>query len=164
MPDDRRQHRAGRLLFSRVTKQTYLDRHTLEPTSQGAMVHLYGGDQATLHGRKGARKHDTYGKITYGRGEFIGADTEGSDREQRDAARSAYEATIRADQAQSTFPGRDVRKTWDDIRFRWGGGLSPQDIGGGLTETSRARARALLLLAQRVAHTRAWNEPICERL
>ena len=106
--------------------------HTLEPTSNGAMVHVYGEDQATHDTiAKALEKHDTYGTITHGRGEFIGTTkTDGTDREQRDDARSQYEAIIRDAQAQPAFEGRDVGKIWDDLRARWGGSLSPEEVGG----------------------------------
>ena len=104
--------------------------HTLEPTSNGAMVHVYGEDQATHDTvAKALETHDTQGTITFGQGSFIGTTkTDGSDREQRDDARSAYEAIIRDPQSQSAFAGRDIGKLWDDIRSRWGGSLSPQEV------------------------------------
>ena len=127
-----------------------LTNHTLEPISNGAMVHVYGEDQATHDTvAKALEKYDTQGTITHGRGEFIGADTKGTDREQRDAARSAYEAIIRDAQGQSAFAGRDVGKIWDDLRARWGGSLSPQQVDAkellaARWRIVRAQAQALL--------------------
>ena len=102
--------------------------HTLEPTSNGAMVHVYGDDQATHDTvAKALEKHDTHGTLTFGHGEFIGTTkSDGTDREQRDDARSQYEAIIRDAQGQPAFAGRDVGKIWNDVRGRWGGSLSPQ--------------------------------------
>jgi hypothetical protein len=102
--------------------------HTLEPTSEGASVHVYGEDQATADAvNKVAIDHDTKAQFQAGHGEFIGTTkTDGTDREQRDDARRAYDAIISADQARVAFGGRDVGKIWSDLRVRWGGELAPQ--------------------------------------
>jgi hypothetical protein len=106
--------------------------HTLEPTSDGAVVHIYGEDQATADAvDKAAGKHDTQAGFTFGNGAFIGTTKQdGTDREQRDDARRAYEAIIRHPEAGAAFQGRDVNQIWQDIRGRWGGELTPQAVTG----------------------------------
>ena len=115
-----------------------LANHTLEPITNGAMVHVYGEDQATADAvDKVAGQHDTQASFTFGKGEFIGTSKgDGTDREQRDDARRQYEAIIADAQAGSAFEGRDVGKIWDDLRARWGGELSPQQVDHSRTNES----------------------------
>jgi hypothetical protein len=126
--------------------------HTLEPTSEGAVVHVYGDDQATHDTvAKALETHDTQGSITFGHGAFIGtAKQDGTDREQRDDARSQYEAIIRDAQGQSTFEGRDIGKIWDDIRARWGGELSPQAVTDSSVPGHRLTSNAIIAEAGKV--------------
>jgi hypothetical protein len=93
--------------------------HTLEPTGQGAIVHVFASDQATV---------DAVGKaagaapVEYvrGHGEFIGTQKEtGSDREQRDDARRVYEKVIAEAGRSHALAGQDVAKVWQDARDRW---------------------------------------------
>ncbi len=98
--------------------------HTLEPTSGGATVHVYGDDQATIDAIKQAA-HGAEVQITSGRGEFIGTTkSDGTDREQRDDALDQYDAIISAAETSPEFSGRDLGETWDEIRDHWGGKLS----------------------------------------
>ena len=119
-----------------------LEFHTLEPTSNGAIVHVYGDNQATHDTiAKALEKHDTQGTITFGHGDFIGTTKQdGTDREQRDDARRQYEAIIRDAQGQSAFAGRDIGKIWDDLRSRWGGELSPQVSGASFESANATKA------------------------
>jgi hypothetical protein len=94
-----------------------LENHTLVPTSTGARVYVVDLDgSSTAAIKKGASR---YGKdnpvhVQYGRGEFIGTTkTDGSDREQRDSARSVYEAYI----DRSPVPG--ATKIWSGVHDRW---------------------------------------------
>jgi len=103
-----------------------LENHTLEPTKGGALVHVYGDNQATLDKiDKAAGQYDTKAQFTAGHGEFIGTSkTDGSDREQRDDAREQYDAIISEAQTRPEFSGRDIGQAWDDIRASWGRELS----------------------------------------
>jgi hypothetical protein len=94
-----------------------LENHTLVPTSNGARVYVVDLDGSqTAAVKKGASR---YGKdnpvhVQFGRGEFIGTTkTDGSDREQRDSARSVYEAYIN----RSPVPG--AAKIWSGIHDHW---------------------------------------------
>jgi hypothetical protein len=95
--------------------------HTLVPHKGGATVYAVVIDPKEIPSTvaaadKAAERYD--GKVTtrHGRGEFFGVpfDQPGSDREQRDAARSIYESNIR----QSTVPGSEA--IWQGIRDHWG--------------------------------------------
>ena len=113
--------------------------HTLEPISGGALVHVYGEDQETADKvDKVAKDHGVKAEFTAGQGEFIGTDQpEGdkrTDRKQRDDARAAYEAIIRSPEAGAEFGGRDVAKAWEEIRGRWGAGLSTNEKVAGASE------------------------------
>ena len=116
--------------------------HTLEPTSSGAIVHVYGDDQATIDKITQAA-HGADVKITFGHGEFIGTTKEdGSDREQRDDARKQYDAVIAAAAASPEFSGRDLGKTWDAIRNSWSGKLS--EVRSARWAALKRRSHALL--------------------
>jgi len=100
--------------------------HTLEPTADGALVYVYGEDQATFNTiDKVLTKHDTKARLTKG-AEFISPSckSDGTDREQRDDSRRQYELVIGSDQAQSAFQGRDLRTDWQKLRDYWGRELS----------------------------------------
>jgi hypothetical protein len=116
--------------------------HTLEPTSSGAIVHVYGSDQATADKvNTAAGLYGTQANFVFGRGEFIGTSKDtGTDREQRDDARQQYEAIIREAEAGGKLPGRDLAESWPELRDRWGGKLA---------ETKAARPRPQL---------KDWNE------
>ena len=113
--------------------------HTLEPISGGAMVHVYGDDQATATKvDKAAGQHDVKAQFIAGHGEFIGTTKQdGSDREQRDDARAQYDAIISAAQARPEFGGRDIGKIWQDLRSRWGRELSPQAVAAGVKKPAK---------------------------
>ena len=95
--------------------------HTLIPGNNSAIVHVYGTDQATLDTvGKAAERYGSEVAVTHGSGEFIGTKLEtGTDREQRDDARRAYETVIRGAAAASELQGRNVGAIWHDIRDRW---------------------------------------------
>ena len=89
--------------------------HTLRPTSEGTVVYVYGQDQETLNKvgetAKGLNAEMAW---TAGKGEFIGTQKQdGTDREQRDDARQAYEAEI------SQSAGSEARPVWEELRDRW---------------------------------------------
>jgi hypothetical protein len=104
--------------------------HTLEPTPTGALVHVFGEDQAAADAvGKAAASYGAKTSYTFGHGEFIGTTkADGTDREQRDDARRQYEAVIGEAAAAPELRGRDVAGAWNDLRNRWGGKLS--QIGG----------------------------------
>ncbi len=96
-----------------------LEFHTLEPTQEGAIVHICDLDGSLADAiKKGASR---YGKdnrigIQFGRAEFIPSfdqQVEGSDRAQRDGARRVYEATIQ----RSSIPR--AAEIWKGIRDHW---------------------------------------------
>ena len=145
--------------------------HTLEPTSGGgAIVHVYGNDQATVDAiDKAAKDNGTKASFIAGNGEFIGTTKQdGTDREQRDDARKQYEAIISTAQAGSEFAGRDLAKTWDTIRDHWGGKLSQLEqpgSGGGTGSGSAGQSGARSAdEAQRVAAKAAAGYPKLEGL
>jgi thioredoxin reductase len=109
--------------------QSGLENHTLEPTADGAIVHVWGTDQATADAvDKVAGENGTEAKFSAGHGEFIGtAKQDGTDREQRDDARQQYAAIISEAAARPEFEGRNLARTWDIVRYRWGGKLSALD-------------------------------------
>lgn len=127
------------------TAKTYLDKahddllkaglefHTLEPATEGILVHVYGDSQQTLDAvGKIVGQYGTTANVTFGEGEFIGTKLEtGSDQEQREDARREYEAVIA--EAAGQLPGRDVARIWDDVRGRWGGPLSEAEVNWSLT-------------------------------
>ena len=142
--------------------------HTLEPISGGALVHVYGDDQATVDAiNKVTEANGTKGQIIAGHGEFIGtAKSDGTDREQRDDARKQYAAIISEAATGSEFAGRDLAKTWDDLRDHWDRKLS--ELEKSLAPLSvdrdwaRIRAAALAHLGPTRGHlARAFdpNEP-----
>lgn len=89
--------------------------HTLRPTSEGTVVYVYGQDQETLDKATGvARDQGAELAWTAGKGEFIGTKLEsGTDREQRDDARRAYEEEI------SVAAGGEAGHVWEELRDRW---------------------------------------------
>jgi hypothetical protein len=99
--------------------------HTIEPTKDGATVHIFGMDGDTLEAvGKMALSEGTTAEIVRGDGEFLGTHKEdGTDEEQRADARQQYEATIEeaaSRQNATGMRGRDIRATWDHVRDRWG--------------------------------------------
>jgi predicted ABC-type ATPase len=93
--------------------------HTLEPhVTGGATVHVYANDAPVIHAvLETAKDYGSQVKLIRGRGEFLGAETQGSDREQRDAARQAYQRVI--EQSAAARPNRHIGDTWDRIRDHW---------------------------------------------
>ena len=94
--------------------------HTIEPVgSDRYKVHVFAGDQSTVEATDKVAKH--YGaQVTArrGHGDFLGASSdEGSDADQRSAAKVAYERII-AD-AAATKGLESVADTWEDVRHRW---------------------------------------------
>ena len=108
--------------------------HTLEPILGGAVVHVYGDDQKTVNSiDRAAGANETKAEFIAGDGEFLGTSkSDGTDREQRDDARKKYEAVISEASSGSEFSGRDLGKTWNEIRDRWGRTLSEIKLAAGL--------------------------------
>ena len=104
--------------------------HTIVPHINGADVYVADIDGSAHDAvAKAAERYDA--KVTYqfGKAEFIGTTKEdGSDRDQRDDARRAYEEIIK----QSPVPGS--QKVWTRIYNHWGTslglnyGLVPDDV------------------------------------
>jgi len=106
--------------------------HTLEPTTSGSKVYVYGQDKKTLTATYKAGK--SYGSETtteFGTGKFIGSTKEdGSDDEIRADAQSIYENTIRSF-GVSGHGGQDLGASWQGLRNRWSSiGKTPQDVKG----------------------------------
>jgi hypothetical protein len=97
--------------------------HTLVPNGDGATVYVCDTDKSLAGAiEKASGRYDAKVNIQRGRAQFIG-DTEefagkkagtGSEREQRDRARSVYETFIR----ESKVSGSAA--VWSDVRDRWG--------------------------------------------
>jgi len=96
--------------------------HTLEPTRDGATVHIYGDNNDTIDKiQKTSTQYGTQVYVTRGSGEFIGTTKEdGTDREQRDDARRVYEETIRS--IADTGRMGDLAGVWKDVRDHWNAG------------------------------------------
>jgi hypothetical protein len=94
-----------------------LEFHTLEPTSDGALVYVYADGSKTIQQVQHAGEH--YGsKVTAraGRGEFIGTQKQdGTDAEQRADARKVYGGLIEGSGV------RGARAAWRRIRNRFRG-------------------------------------------
>ena len=95
-----------------------IENHTIVPTKDGATVFVVDIDGGSLDALdKAAARHGQDNPVYYqfGKAEFIGnTDYEsGSDRQQRDRARSVYEEVIRKS------PVQDAEAIWQDIRDHW---------------------------------------------
>jgi hypothetical protein len=110
--------------------------HSLVPRTGGATVYAAVVNKDDVKATVAAAKQaaERYGsKITFrpGRGEFIG-DTlgTGSDREQRDRARSVYEGNIRRSDVHGS------QALWESVRDRWGKALDQKQspLTGGVNE------------------------------
>jgi GNAT superfamily N-acetyltransferase len=89
--------------------------HTLEPTKDGAIVHVYGSDDATMQAVKAAGDHyGTTVQAGVGRGAFLGSFKEGADDEQRADARAVYEREIEGAGLQG------ASAVWKGLRDRYG--------------------------------------------
>lgn len=98
--------------------------HTLVPSASGTRALVVDTD-GTLGKNVGdfAIAHHTVATRSTGNAEFIGDDQgTGSDAEQRQRARTAYEGVIQADGA-SRYRGRSVSSIWQGLRDRWGSQL-----------------------------------------
>jgi len=95
--------------------------HTLVPQKGGAMVYVADLD-GSLYDAVDKASTGSDVEYQFGRAEFVGTNIEtGSDREQRDNARRAYEEAIR----QSPIPKGNA--VWTRIRNRWGEALNPDN-------------------------------------
>jgi hypothetical protein len=100
----------------------------LVPYKGGATVYVAEADPKNVQAAVAAtdKAAGRYGsKVTYrhGRGELIGDKVgTGSDREQRDRARSIYESNIRQSSVHSS------QAVWQSIRDRWGEALAASDL------------------------------------
>ena len=105
--------------------------HTLEPTADGAQVHVYGSDEKTMESvHKAGDEYDSDIDIKFGRGKFVGSEKEGSDVDVRADAQTIYENTIRS-YALSSDERHDLGASWKGLRDRWAGiGKTPQDVNG----------------------------------
>ncbi len=96
--------------------------HTLQPVGEGRYrVHVYGSDDATIDAvDKASEKFDAVPEFIAGSGEFIGTTKQdGTDREQRDDARQAYDRVIHDAAVSGAVEGQDVGKIWDEVRDHW---------------------------------------------
>jgi lambda family phage portal protein len=119
--------------------------HTIMPTGDGARVYVALTDPATVKEQiaalgKVAESYDSKVNVAFGRAEFIpigGVPEEGTDREQRDGARSAYEDTIR----KSPVP--KAREIFAELRNHWGTALDNIAAGSNVAEAMQAEARTI---------------------
>jgi hypothetical protein len=105
--------------------------HTLEPTADGAQVHVYGSDAKTRQAANDVGKdYGSKTEIKYGTGKFVGSEKDGDDADVRADAQAIYEDTIRRYAAGQ--PDRhDLGASWEGLRDRWAGiGKTPQDVNG----------------------------------
>jgi hypothetical protein len=96
--------------------------YTLQPVGANRFrVHVYGSDDATIEAvGKASEKFDAIPEFVTGSGEFIGTTKEdGTDREQRDDARQAYDKVIHDAAVSGALEGQDVGKIWDEVRDNW---------------------------------------------
>src|SRR5215471_7845486 len=101
-----------------------LEFHTLIPHTDGSTTVYIADLDGSKHDAvaKAAEHFDTSVEYRFGRAEFIGSQQEGgTDREQRDDARRAYEEVIK----QS--PVQNVQGTWTRVHRRWGETLNPDN-------------------------------------
>lgn len=92
-----------------------LEYHTLEPLKDGAIVHIYGTDNATTKAVAEAGKHyQSAIEMMIGEGEFLGTQKQdGSEDEQRADARKVYEGVIGGSGLQG------VAAKWQSLRDRY---------------------------------------------
>lgn len=93
--------------------------HTLEPTSNGTRVYVFGQDNETLTALNAAG--DRYGskiEVEFGKGKFVGSSIDGSDSEVRADAQRVYQDTIRS-YAASQSSGQDISTAWQGLRDRY---------------------------------------------
>ena len=100
--------------------------HLLFPRAGGATVYVVDiGDWAHEAVGRASARHGERFRSEVGRAEFIPpVIIEGTDREQRDHARKAYEEVIR------TSPIKGIQKKWKKLHDKWGDDLG-QKAGGG---------------------------------
>ena len=93
--------------------------HTLVPRAGRATVYVVDvGNWAHEAVDRASARHGERFRSEIGRAEFIPpANIEGTDREQRDHARKAYEEVIR------TSPIKGIQRTWKRLHDRWGDDL-----------------------------------------
>jgi hypothetical protein len=106
--------------------------HTLEPTTSGCRVYIYGTDAKTrTAASKAGKSYGSKTDIEYGTGKFIGSSKEdGSDDEVRADAQAVYEDTIRR-YAGRQPGGSNLGAAWQGLRNRWSAiGKTPQDVKG----------------------------------
>jgi hypothetical protein len=97
--------------------------HTLEQTVDGANVYVADLDGSAYDAvNKAAERYDTDVEYRVGRAEFVGTiKADGTDREQRDDARRAYEEAIGKSEVSES------RGIWQRVRRRWGQALNPDN-------------------------------------
>ena len=96
--------------------------HTLQPLGENSFrVHVFADNTATVAAIDKAATH--FGakvKADKGSGEFIGTTKDtGTDREQRDDAKQAYERVIRDVGNSGALGGHNVGELWKEIRDHW---------------------------------------------
>jgi hypothetical protein len=134
--------------------------HTLEPTSNGAVVHVVDTDGSLKDAT--AKAAQRYGSDIHwrdGRAEFIGAHKEdGTDREQRDDARREYEGII------ARSPVQEGRAVWQRLHHRWSAALAHDaldDLYGvkdALFDDARTSDKDLARLIRETAN-KPWFKP-----
>jgi hypothetical protein len=113
--------------------------HTIVPNDQGATVYVVDLD-GSAHDAvdKAATRYDTTVTYQLGKAEFLGTTKEdGSDREQRDDARRAYEQIIKESPVQGS------QGVWRRVHNRWGETLDP-DNDSFVRESNGEQAEKLL--------------------
>ncbi|SEE86762.1 hypothetical protein SAMN05444161_7536 [Rhizobiales bacterium GAS191] len=100
--------------------------HLLIPRAGGATVYVVDiGDWAHEAVDRASARHGERFRSEIGRAEFIPPIiVEGTDREQRDHARKAYEEVIRRS------PIKGIREKWRKLRDRWRDDLGEKTGGG----------------------------------
>jgi hypothetical protein len=91
--------------------------HTLEPNDRGALVHVaaIGDNDVSAAVKRGADRYGSEVEAKQGDAEFVGGQSEsGSDREQRDEAKSAYSRAIEGSGVQ----GADT--LWQRVHYAYG--------------------------------------------
>lgn len=92
--------------------------HTLEPTEDGAVVHILVGDQETADAVVRTAGSPEAVQIVKGNGEFLGTNLDtGSDADQRADAQRVYGEVI--DQVAGGRGGQDLREVWRDANNHW---------------------------------------------
>jgi hypothetical protein len=97
--------------------------HTLEQTLDGANVTVADLDGKALEAvDKAAKRYDAEVEYHQGHAEYVGTTkADGTEREQRDDARRAYEEAVGKSEVQES------RGVWQRVRRRWGQTLNPDN-------------------------------------